>query len=76
MAAWRDAGLTASPNAGWPMAAAAGALDIRLEKADHYVLNPDGRLPGAEQIGRAQVAVAGGWRCSWPRDRGALEVAA
>jgi len=59
-AAWRDAGLVASPNAGWPMAAAAGGLDIRLEKVDHYVLNPDGRLPGAEQIGRAQTAVAGG----------------
>jgi adenosylcobinamide-phosphate synthase len=27
---WRDAGRHVSPNAGWPEAAMAGALDIRL----------------------------------------------
>jgi len=41
-AAWhiwrRDAGNTESPNAGHPMAAAAGALEIQLEKVDHYIL--------------------------------------
>jgi adenosylcobinamide-phosphate synthase len=34
----RDARQTASPNAGHPMAAAAGALGIRLEKVGHYAL--------------------------------------
>ena len=41
-AAWRiwrrDARKTASPNAGHPMAAAAGALGLRLVKVDHYAL--------------------------------------
>lgn len=40
--AWRTAlrehVRTESPNAGWPMAAMAGALNVRLEKAGHYVL--------------------------------------
>lgn len=36
--AWRDHRRTASPNAGWPMSTAAGALRVRLEKRGHYVL--------------------------------------
>jgi adenosylcobinamide-phosphate synthase len=40
--AWRTAcrehTRTESPNAGWPMAAMAGALNVRLEKVGHYVL--------------------------------------
>lgn len=34
----RDAAKTLSPNAGYPMAAIAGALDVRLEKVNHYSL--------------------------------------
>ena len=34
----RDAARTESPNAGWPMSAAAGALRTRLEKPGHYQL--------------------------------------
>lgn len=34
----RDHGRTASRNAGWPMAAAAGCLRVRLEKIGEYVL--------------------------------------
>ncbi len=41
---------TASPNAGWPMAAAAGALGIRLEKEDHYRLNGSHRSPSPDDL--------------------------
>jgi adenosylcobinamide-phosphate synthase len=34
----RDRFNTESPNAGWPMAAVAGALGVRLEKAGRYRL--------------------------------------
>ncbi len=34
----RDGTRTESPNAGWPMAAMAGLLGLRLEKIDHYAL--------------------------------------
>ncbi|MDP9373875.1 MAG: cobalamin biosynthesis protein, partial [Chloroflexota bacterium] len=56
-AAWavarRDARRTASPNAGWPMAAMAGALGVELEKAGHYRLNAGGAAPTAETVARA-----------------------
>ena len=51
--AWRDHGRTASPNAGWPMAAMAGALGLQLEKAGHYRLGTPARLPHAADIGTA-----------------------
>ncbi len=44
---------TSSPNAGWPMSAAAGALGIVLEKTDCYRLEGGGREPAAEDISRA-----------------------
>jgi len=47
----RDRGLTASPNAGWTMAAMAGALGVALEKSGAYRLG-DGRLPTAPHIRR------------------------
>jgi adenosylcobinamide-phosphate synthase len=49
----RDNRATASPNAGWPMSAAAGALGARLEKVGHYRLYPEGRLPDAGDVRRA-----------------------
>ena len=62
----RDACRTASPNAGQSMSAAGGALDVRLEKTGHYVLNAEARTPSASDIrlaqrliGRAMVVSAG-----------------
>lgn len=48
-----EARRTSSPNAGWPMAAMALRLGLRLSKRDHYVLNPDGADPGAGDVERA-----------------------
>ncbi|HEX2986758.1 MAG TPA: adenosylcobinamide-phosphate synthase CbiB [Chloroflexota bacterium] len=62
--AWRGAvegsHRTASPNAGWPMGAAAGALGLRLEKAGHYVLNPVGKRPTSSDVPVAQRLVGAG----------------
>ncbi len=52
----RDARLTASPNAGCPMAAMAGAVGVTLEKPGHYRLGT-GALPDPRAIDRA-LAVA------------------
>ena len=56
----RDARVTASPNAGWPMAAMAGALGVTLEKPRAYRLG-DGPRPRPDAIPRATrvLAVAG-----------------
>lgn len=50
---WQDAGATPSPNSGWPMAAAAFQLGVRLEKRGYHVLNSAGREPNANDIRRA-----------------------
>ena len=44
---------TESPNAGWPMAAMAGALNVRLEKVGHYVLGEGRAVPTLEKIDSA-----------------------
>jgi adenosylcobinamide-phosphate synthase len=54
----RDARLTVSPNAGWPMAAMAGALGVELEKVGHYRLGAGGAAADAAAIGRADRVVA------------------
>lgn len=67
-----DAGHTPSPNAGWPMAAMAGALGVRLDKraeggsksggpaargAAVYVLHAAGRPPDVGDLARARRIV-------------------
>jgi adenosylcobinamide-phosphate synthase len=49
-----EARRTASPNSGWPMAAMALTLGVRLGKPGGYVLNPGARAPQAQDGLRAQ----------------------
>ncbi|MCS6906475.1 MAG: adenosylcobinamide-phosphate synthase CbiB [Anaerolineales bacterium] len=49
----RDARTTASPNAGYPMSAMAGALGVELEKVGHYRLGQGLTPPTARDIRRA-----------------------
>jgi len=51
----RDHTRTASPNAGWPMAAMAGALDTVLEKRGHYTLGDGARVADAAMVGAARA---------------------
>ena len=51
---FRDRRLTASPNAGHPMSAAAGVLCVELEKVGHYRLGSGFRLPDATDVLRVQ----------------------
>ena len=57
----RWARVPASPNSGWPMATAAVALDVRLEKSGAYTLNPEAALPSLPEAraGVRAVALAG-----------------
>jgi adenosylcobinamide-phosphate synthase len=50
---WRDSRRTTSPNAGHPMSAAAGALDVELEKVGAYRLGEGLRPPEVADIGRS-----------------------
>jgi len=55
----RDHGKTASPNKGWPMAAFAGGLGIRMEKMGCYTFG-DGPLPGEARYIREAVTLMKG----------------
>ncbi|MEA3349850.1 MAG: cobalamin biosynthesis protein [Chloroflexota bacterium] len=54
----RDANITDSPNAGYPMSAMAGALGIELEKADQYKLGMGSPAPKPEHIRKARTLLA------------------
>lgn len=49
----REHRVTASPNAGWTIAAAAGLLGVTLEKPEHYRIGGDFGEPVAADISRA-----------------------
>jgi len=55
----RDARKTASPNAGHPMAAAAGALGVQLEKIGHYRLGDREQAITTNSIRQAEQMVWG-----------------
>lgn len=56
--AWAQHRRTASPNAGWPIAAMAGALDVRLAKRGAYRLG-EGALPSSPDAIRRARGVLG-----------------
>lgn len=55
----RDHARTESPNAGWPMAAMAGAVGVELEKVSHYRLGDPVEPPSATHLRRAVRIVLG-----------------
>lgn len=55
---FRDAHLTASPNAGVPMSAMAGAISIELEKVGHYRLGIGLNAPQISDLRRARRVYA------------------
>jgi adenosylcobinamide-phosphate synthase len=57
--ALRDHALAPSPNGGWPMAAMAGGLGVRLAKRGSYDFNATAPLPVAADI-RTALEVVGG----------------
>lgn len=54
----QEARRTPSPNGGWPMAAAALAMGIRLAKRGVYTLHDGGRPPEPADLHRARIALA------------------
>ena len=55
--ALNDADVTASPNAGWPMAAMAGALGVRLREAWPLPTQYAGAAAAVRDIARARRIV-------------------
>jgi adenosylcobinamide-phosphate synthase len=70
----RDAGRTASPNAGWPMATTAGALGVWLEKPGTYRLGTGAApdvvdLTAARRLVIAAAAIATAANIAWEVSR-------
>jgi adenosylcobinamide-phosphate synthase len=86
---WRDRTRTDSPNAGWTMAAMAGALGVQLENPDRYVLGDPVEPLDTQDIERAIQIINLSWGVAgvstalastiwsyklWRRQRTALQV--
>ncbi len=69
----QQANLTPSPNSGWPMAAMALALGIRLRKPGVYALNEQGRAPLSTDT---EAAISLAWRAVAATTAGAALVLA
>jgi adenosylcobinamide-phosphate synthase len=52
----RDGRKTKSPNAGYPMAAIAGALEAKFEKIDHYSLG-DGNISFTKDHVKSAISI-------------------
>lgn len=61
----RDRHRTESPNAGWPMAMAAGLLGVRLDKRDAYVLGAELARPDARAVRRTIALVRSSGLLTW-----------
>lgn len=55
--AWREHTATESPNAGWPMALAAGALNVELTKRDCYIVGRGLGVPSVITIANCERLV-------------------
>lgn len=55
---FRDAGTTDSPNAGYPMSAMAGAIEVELEKERQYRLGAGLRTPNSQDIQKSRHILA------------------
>lgn len=53
----RDHALPSSPNAGWPMAAIAGALKVNLCKPDNYSLGSEYALPQQKHVKQGIIII-------------------
>ena len=55
--AFKEHKTTPSPNSGWPMAAAAGVLQVRFEKPNTYVIGDEYKKPESSDISRVSILI-------------------
>ncbi|MCL2550045.1 MAG: cobalamin biosynthesis protein [Methanimicrococcus sp.] len=55
--AFKEHKATPSPNSGWPMAAAAGALQVRFEKPNTYIIGDAYKNPELSDIPRVSILI-------------------
>jgi len=55
--AFKEHNTTPSPNSGWPMAAAAGVLQVRFEKPNTYIIGDAYKRPEPADISRVSILI-------------------